>query len=447
MANTSFNKKTGFTYTPYQLEKDVKSKSTSSTKKTTSTSSMPTLQEASAALGQSSMINSNKGLSPSEQLKKIEQETGIKAYNGSSSNSSNSSNNTLNNLVASVPQLVQSSGGSYLSGGGSSTPAYNEAQPIEADFKIDLASMLAAFDEAANTSRTAAENAYNTTRSDLAKALTRYQEEHAKNVENQRRAYLSNQASLEDARAELNRSTRINAAARGLAGSGLQQLAQLQNLMNQSQDISDLALENQNVMENLRTVLARAEEDHASDLAKAETARNEALQSIASTLGTNKANLEYNAAQTAKNQYLNALESWKNRQFQASENAKSRALTESQMRQEAADKQASAETAYNNTLSSLKAALNTLKGESDSRTLASIAKSANIDTTSTAIDKMTKAQKASLVNEIANNYALSTDTALSTLDDYYALPLENSNKNKQTVNDILATYGYSKYYQ
>lgn len=445
MGNTSFNKKTGFTYTPYQLEKDVKSKSkrTSSTKKKTNTSSMPTLQAASKALGLSNMINPNKALSSSETLRKIEQETGIKAYKGSSSNSTSN----LNNLVASVPQLVQSSGGAYSSGGGSSTPAYNEAKPIEADFKIDLSSMLAAFDEAAKTSKTAAENAYNTTRSDLAKALTRYQEEHAKNVENQRRAYLSNQASLEDARAELNRSTRINAAARGLAGSGLQQLAQLQNLMNQSQDISDLALENQNVMENLRTVLARAEEDNASDLAKAETARNEALQSIASTLGTNKANLEYNAAQTAKNQYLNALDSWKNRQFQASENAKSRALTEAQIRQQAADKQSSAETDYNNTLSSLKAALNTLKGESDSRTLASIAKSANIETTATAINKMSKAKKASLINEIANNYALATDAALSELDATYALPLENSNKNKQTVNDILAAYGYSKYYQ
>ena len=360
--------------------------------------------------------------------------------------SSNTTNTNLDNLVASVPQLVQSSGGASISGGGASTPAYNEAQPIESDFKIDLSSMLAAFNESANASRTAAENAYNTTRSDLEKALTRYQEEHAKNVENQRRAYLSNQASLEDARAELNRSTRINAAARGLAGSGLQQLAQLQNLMNQSKDISDLALENQNVMENLRTVLARAEEDTASDLAKAETARNEALQSIASTLGTNKANLEYNAAQTAKNQYLNALESWKNRQFQSSENAKSRALTESQIRQEAADKQASAETAYNNTLSTLKAALNTLKSESDSRTLASIARSANVETTADAIDKMSKEKKANLINEIANNYALATDTALANLDSTYALPLENSNKNKQTVNDILAAYGYNKYY-
>lgn len=106
-----------------------------------------------------------------------------------------------------------------------------------------------------------AEEDYASTESDLLTSLKRYQEQNAKDVENQKRAYLIDQAALETARLEADRQTRIDAAARGLGGSGLQQLAQLQNLINQGQEISDLATGNQNVLEDLRTQLAEQTED------------------------------------------------------------------------------------------------------------------------------------------------------------------------------------------
>lgn len=180
------------------------------------------------------------------------------------------------------------------------------------DYISNLPSILAAYDNQAATDRANAQSTYNTatrnanqtyetSASSLLTSLKRFQEENAKNVDNQKRAYLANQASMDSARAEADRQTRINAAARGLGGSGLQQLAQLQNLISQGQDISNLATSNQNAMDSLRQALTRYEEDYTSNLGKATTARDNALadaltaynnanNSISSKLATNYAN-------------------------------------------------------------------------------------------------------------------------------------------------------------
>lgn len=125
---------------------------------------------------------------------------------------------------------------------------------------------------------------YESTRGDLLTSLKRFQENNAKSVENQKRAYISDQAALESARLEADRQTRIDAAARGLGGSGLQQLAQLQNLLNQGQDISQLALSNQSEMDDLRTELADYTEDINTDLEKAQKLRDTTLDNLLTTL-------------------------------------------------------------------------------------------------------------------------------------------------------------------
>ena len=130
---------------------------------------------------------------------------------------------------------------------------------------------------------------YETTRGNLLTSLKRFQEENAKNVENQKRAYITDQAALEAARLEADRQTRINNAARGLGGSGLQQLAQLQNLISQGQDISNLAASNQSEMNALRTQAAQALEDYDTDLAAAEQARNNTVNNLLTVLNNAKA--------------------------------------------------------------------------------------------------------------------------------------------------------------
>lgn len=127
-------------------------------------------------------------------------------------------------------------------------------------------------------------NAYNLTADNLRRSLERYQADNKRFVENQKRSYLADQASLEDARFQADRQTRIDAASRGLGGSGLQQLAQLQNLISQGNDISKLALENQGVMDDLRTDLANYTEDNEAQLRQAQQTRDTSLANLLTTL-------------------------------------------------------------------------------------------------------------------------------------------------------------------
>ena len=152
--------------------------------------------------------------------------------------------------------------------------------------------MLKAYDQQAQADRDVAKSTYESKRSDLLTSLKRFQEQNAKDVERTQRAYLSDQASLESAIAQADRQNRINASARGLGGSGLQQLSQLQNLLSQGQTISDMATENQDTLETLRNNLANYEEDTNKSLKDVLDAYNNTLTNINAQLATNKANAE-----------------------------------------------------------------------------------------------------------------------------------------------------------
>lgn len=226
---------------------------------------------------------------------------------------------------------------------------------------IDLTNILKAYEDSAAASRAAAEQTYSNTRSDLLTSLKRYQEENAKNVENQKKSYLLGQASLESARAEADRQSRIGTTSRGLAGSGLQQLAQLQNLISQGQDISNLATENQDALETLRRALAQKEEDTNTSLANAETTYNNALKSIASELATNKANIEYQAAENEANRLFQAAENAANRRASASQAATSNALALAQLRAQSEDSAKAATSAVSKVIQQFKETLSTTK--------------------------------------------------------------------------------------
>lgn len=172
------------------------------------------------------------------------------------------------------------------------------------------------------------ESARNITRSDLLKSIERFREENNRNREAQRRDYLLGQAELEDARMEANRQSRISAASRGLSGSGLQQLAQLQNLLGQSQDISNLITANQDEMDNLKRALSQKEEDYNTGLTRAEEAYNLGIKGAEKTLTDTLANinntLQGNLASSAKdiaNLELNAAYNTKDAVLQAQQNA------------------------------------------------------------------------------------------------------------------------------
>ena len=160
---------------------------------------------------------------------------------------------------------------------------------------IDPTETINAYNQAYESDKAYATNAYNQSRSDLLTSLKRFQEQNALDVENQKQNYLSNEASLDSARAEADRQNRISAASRGISGSGLQQLSQLQNLMAQGQDISNLAKGNQSAMDALRKALAEKEEDTDTNINNLTTNYNAELQKLASNLATNIANARYQA--------------------------------------------------------------------------------------------------------------------------------------------------------
>lgn len=205
--------------------------------------------------------------------------------------SSSSSVTNDGDTIVPVSSLVETMRGSY--------PSYSSSYSGGGPGMIDISNILAAYEQGAQAKRDIAKQNYETRRSDLLTSLKRFQEQNAKDVSNQQKAYLSNQASLESAIAQADRQNRISAAARGLGGSGLQQLAQLQNLLSQGQTISDMASENQEVMDNLRTLLANRQEDTDTAIANALADYNNNLTTIESDLAANKANIEYQARENA----------------------------------------------------------------------------------------------------------------------------------------------------
>ena len=162
---------------------------------------------------------------------------------------------------------------------------------------LDISGLLAAYQSQADADRATAKQTYDTTRNDLLTSLKRFQEQNAKDVENQQRSFLSNQAALESALSQADRQNRISSAARGLSGSGLQQLAQLQNLMSQGQDISDLATDNSQKMDTLRKALQEYQTDTDTKLNSALNIYNNALNSIEANLAKSKADAELMKAQ------------------------------------------------------------------------------------------------------------------------------------------------------
>ena len=147
------------------------------------------------------------------------------------------------------------SGGGYSGGSGG---GYSLASSV---VKPDISQLLAAYDAQAESAKKTAQSAYDTTRNDLLTSLKRFQEQNAQDVQNQKQSYLTEQSSLESAREAANRQNRIAAASRGLAGSGLQQLAQLQTLLSQGEDISNAAATNQKAMDSLKAALQQKEDE------------------------------------------------------------------------------------------------------------------------------------------------------------------------------------------
>lgn len=176
-----------------------------------------------------------------------------------------------------------SGSGSYggSSGGGASVP---NTQPIG----IDLSDILAAYTASAEAQKKAVsdsvaaqkkmlednlaaqlktlETSEASQRDALLTSLKRFQEDTAKARSQQQASFNANRADLEAQAFMANRAAMQSAASRGLGGSGLQQLAQLQNLINQSGEVNELATGNTEALNTLAQNLARQEQDTTTNI-------------------------------------------------------------------------------------------------------------------------------------------------------------------------------------
>ena len=178
-------------------------------------------------------------------------------------------------------------------GGGSGSSSSSSGGGYAAPNRIDIQPMIDAFTNAANAQKNTLQTTANQQRSDLLNSIKRFQEQTARSQEIQRDAFNASRADLEEAAFQADRANRISAAARGIGGSGLQQLSQLQTLMEQNSSISDLAKENTNVQTELAKNLANYEDKTNTAIQNLMANLANSLSEVDADLGNRIANLRY----------------------------------------------------------------------------------------------------------------------------------------------------------
>lgn len=191
-------------------------------------------------------------------------------------------NNDIDQQVQAYADLLNKYGLGSGGGGGYAMPQ-----------RVDIQPMIDAYTNAANAQKASLQTTADQQRSELLNSIKRFQEQTARSQELQRDAFNSSRADLEEAAFQADRSNRISSAARGLGGSGLQQLSQLQTLMSQNNSISDLANENTEVQTQLAEQLANYESDTNTSIQNLMANLANSLSAIDADLGNNIANLRY----------------------------------------------------------------------------------------------------------------------------------------------------------
>ena len=248
-------------------------------------------------------------------------------------------------------------------------------------------------------------------RNDLLTSLKRFQESNAENMRMQQQDFNASRASLEDESFMKQRNAMSNASSRGLGGSGLQQLAQLQNRLAAGKDISSLAQKNQNAQDALRKALTQQTEDTNTKVSNLETnLKNAIIQA------QNETASKVNAANTNTTNLINNL------------------IYNEQVRQRNAQAQAaSAKASLNNLIAQMNAGVSTLQGAQSSfdNALNSTVKAYLSSKGKESVDKLSKKQ----LNELSNN--------LSALYDSYVTKVGGDLEN---YGNVAATYGLDKSY-
>lgn len=250
-------------------------------------------------------------------------------------------------------------------------------------------------------------------RNDLLTSLKRFQESNAESMRTQQQDFNASRASLEDESFMNQRNTLANTASRGLGGSGLQQLAQLQNRLAAGKNINTLAQKNQNVQDALRKAMTQQQQDYDTKVSNLEKNLANAI-----TQAQNETAAKINAANTNNTNLINNL------------------IYNEQVRQQQAAAQASsAKASLNNLLSSMREGVTRLQGTETALDVAlEQAKSSYLaDKKKSDVSKLSSKQQKELesnLNTIYNNYL----SAISDGDLAASYGLDNSYTNTAISN-------------
>ena len=359
-----------------------------------------------------------------------------------------------------------------------STPAVSTPQPL------DLSDILASYTQSAEAQKKSIsdaaaarrqlltdtlasniktlETSESQQRENLLNSLKRFQEDTAKARGQQQSSFNASRADLEAQAFMANRAALQSAASRGLGGSGLQQLAQLQNMINQSGEISKLSSSNTEALNALAQNLARQEEDittNMNNIAKELQNKKEAL--------TTEQKNTLNALLSEEANKLNEIEanttSLKEQlKYQEAVRAENARIQAEQFAAQLAASNAASANSFNNYLRQLeiekevlrKSGLNTVgirtnEGISDIENAYKNSKNSNLNTkkTNAAVEAAYKDALSTLRNEAIlaglsqNDINVSEQQLLNSFNQYYTTPTTN-NINWDYLNPIKSAYTF-----
>jgi hypothetical protein len=175
--------------------------------------------------------------------------------------------------------------------------------------KTDISALLNAYDQQNQAANEAAKSNYEITKNSLLESLRRYQEQNATQQEQQKQQLVNSQSELADTGAQQARSERINAGTRGLSGSGIQQLNQLQKLTSQGSKVSDVASQNTEALTKLNEALTSKQDETQEALENALATYTNAVTNANTTYGDQAADIAMDAENTYANNLANSYSS------------------------------------------------------------------------------------------------------------------------------------------
>lgn len=200
-----------------------------------------------------------------------------KAYN-------NPNKALVTNEKLDLSSLLKNYATSLSSGGGGGASAGS---------KIDLTPYINALKEGAAANKKTISDTYSAQRNQVTQALKAYQENTERARELQANAFNSSRADLEEQAYMNTRAAQQSAAARGLGGSGLQQLAQLSSQIENSKQTSDLAQKNTNSQEELTKALKDYENQANTQINDLTTEERNKITEIDANVAQAIANKQY----------------------------------------------------------------------------------------------------------------------------------------------------------